>query len=69
MIFSIEEYLEAHATTTEWDLRGKQLTRLDGVKVAAALATNSTLTKLNLYGECGYGLCDVGCVECVKEEG
>ena len=40
-----------------------------GSVIGAALATNSTLTKLSLRCECGNGLCDVGCVECVKEEG
>ena len=40
-----------------------------GSAIGAALPTNSALKELNLNCGCGYGLCDVGCVECVKEEG
>ncbi len=53
MSFSIDDFLKENATATEWQLSMKGLTYADAVKVAAALATNSTVTKLDLGGECG----------------
>ncbi len=56
MSFSIDEFLKVNATAIEWGLSGRRLTDADAVSVAAALATNSTLTKLQLFGECNVSV-------------
>ena len=62
MSSSIEVFLKENATGREWDLQFKGLSGTDAVKVAAALATNSTLRELNLDCECGM-LCVMLCVK------